>query len=88
VSKIFVIAGRYDQYRLFRRQLMQAMIEEDIEFWLHDIVYVSGAEMLRGFRCPWGYRVGTWAARPDLADVEMGVKMCGSSFDDFIEVEL
>ena len=89
MSKIFVVAGRFDQFRIFRHQLFEAMIEEGIEFRYQDLVYVSSSMVLRGYRDPWGYKVGTWFDRPDINEVDIMLLVAGSSLqEDFIEVSL
>lgn len=88
MSKIHVIAGSYEQFRMFRQQLTYAMAAEDIPIKYHDIVYVSGPDALRGIREPWGYIVGTWYQRNDIADIDRQVRIAGSTLDDFISVEL
>lgn len=88
MNKIYIIAGRNDQYRMFKRQLAEAMIEEGIEFRYQDIIYISDPTALRGHRDPWGYRVGTWNERRDINDIEMMIVTCGSTLNDFIEVAL
>lgn len=88
MSKIHVIAGTYEQFNMFRQQLVYTMSAEDIPVKYHDIVYVSGPDRLRGYREPWGYAVGTWYNRQDIDEIDRMIRTTGSTFDDFISVEL
>lgn len=88
MSKVFVIAGTFEQFRMFREQLVYTMSVEDIPVKYHDIVYVSGPDQLRGYREPWGYMVGTWYNRQDIGELETLIKTAGSTLEDFIEVKL
>lgn len=89
MSKIFVVAGRFDQFRIFRHQLFEAMCEEGIEFRYQDLVYVSSSMVIRGYHDPWGYKVGTWFDRDDINEIDMILLVAGSSLqEDFIEVLL
>lgn len=88
MSKIFVIAGTYEQFNMFRQQLVYTMSVEDIPVKYHDVVYVSGPDQLRGYRDPWGYMVGTWYNRKDIGELEILIRTAGSTLDDFIGVEL
>lgn len=88
MGKIFVIAGTFEQFNMFRQQLVYTMSAEDIPVKYHDVVYVSGPDQLRGYKEPWGYIVGTWYNRKDIKELEMLIKTAGSTLDDFISVEL
>lgn len=89
LDKIFVLAGNYEQFFAFRRQLVEVLREEHHSFNISDIVYIGGAEQLRGFRDPWGYKVGTWAYRSDIKDIIEQLMIAGSNYrEDFIEVRL
>ncbi len=89
-NKIFVLAGTFDQFRLFRKQLTNVMIEEDIGFTYSSFIYINGPDSLRGYSRDsiWGYAVGTWDKRDDIADIENALMICGTSSKDFIEVQL
>ena len=89
MSKIFVIAGTYEQFNVFRKQLAEAMSEEGMWFRISDITYISGPDALRGYHNPWGYKVGTWSYRSDIKEIILQIALAGSSYrEDFIEVEL
>lgn len=88
MSKVFVIAGTYEQFRMFREQLVYTMSIEDIPVKYQDVVYVSGPDQLRGYREPWGYIVGTWYNRKDINELDILIRTAGSTFDDFISVVL
>jgi hypothetical protein len=87
-DKIFVLAGNYDQFKMFRSTLMKTMIEEYIEpCRSSDIVYVR-RESLLGHRNMWGYKVGTWYCREDIEEICHLLLSRQSSIEEFIEVEL
>lgn len=85
-EKIYVIAGNYTEFKRFRQKLQDYMYKEHIDFTHHSIVHVSNRYMLYGLHDIWGYRVGTWNQRDDLKEIEYQVRVCGSTFNDFIEV--
>lgn len=87
MSKVFVIAGNYDQYRRFRKNLVDTMMQEEIPVRYQDIVYVD-PNNIRGYNDIWGYKVGTWHLRTDLQELETLLLVCRSSLNEFIEVEL
>lgn len=89
MSKIFVIAGTFEQFNVFRSQLVEAMAEEGMWFRIADITHISGPDTLRGLSNPWGYKVGTWESRVDIKEIILQIALAGSSYkEDFIEVEL
>lgn len=89
MNKIFVIAGTYDQFKLFANQLAASMNEEGIRVNRLDLVYVSDVNQLRGCHDVWGYRVGTYADRKDINEISRQLAISGSCIlDNFIEVEL
>jgi len=88
MSKIFIIAGMYDQFRVLRNRLAEAMIDENIPCRYTDFVYVGGVDSLRGYRDPWGYLTGTWQDLKELDEIKQMLLVQGSSIDNFIEVEL
>jgi hypothetical protein len=89
MDKIFVLAGNYEQFFAFRRQLAEALQEEHHSFRISDIIYIASADTLRGMREVWGYKVGTWAYRRDIKDIIEQLMIVGSNYrEDFIEVRL
>ena len=86
-EKIFVIAGDYGQFKLFRANLADYLIREGIEVRTNDIVYVSKPSYLYGFRDVAGYFVGTWRDRDDIEEIVSMLAHRGWS-ENFIEVEL
>ncbi len=89
-DKIFVLAGTFDQFRLFRKQLTDVMIEEDIGFRYSSFVYINGPESLLGYSRDsiWGYAVGTWDKRSDINEIKLALMINGTSAEEFIEVAL
>ena len=88
-EKIFVLAGNYEQFQMFRAQLIKAMAAEHTWFRISNIIYINGPDTLRGIQNPWGYKVGTWSERNDIWDITTIVLSRGSSIkNDFIEVQL
>ena len=88
MSKIFIIAGNFDQFKFYRKKLVELMREQDLDFNIHDIVYLYGPENIRGYREPWGYRVGSWSERKDLSEIVQQLLICGSSLtESFMETD-
>lgn len=89
MDKIFVIAGTFGEFSLFRRSLMSAMITEGIPVRMSSIIYLNNPEVIRGMRNVWGYKVGRWKVRPDIDTIIQSVKLTHSDIDeDFIQVKL
>ena len=89
MNKIYVVAGTFEQYHLFRRQLSNTMAEEGIPFRHTDIVYVNSLDTLRGHRDVWGYKVGTWNTRKDIEIITEYLEIIGSPLhSEFIPVLL
>ena len=87
-NQIFVLAGTYEQFKLFADQLYRTMIPEGMPLRRQDLIYVT-PDSIRGFRDIWGYAVGTWQHREDLPTLREMIRWAGSSVEnDFIEVEL
>lgn len=84
---IHIIAGTYDQFRIFRANLYNHMAQEGMNPRYTDIVYLSGPESLKGFNNPWGYRVGSWYHRDNLELIEQLLLQAGSNINEFIEIE-
>ena len=66
------------------------MQEEGVGFYKDTFVYVDNHQRLKGFdrgTC-WGYRTGTYNQVKDFRAIQMELLSRGSSFEDFIEVEL
>jgi hypothetical protein len=88
-DKIFVLAGTFEQFQLFRAQLVESMAAEHNWFRISSIIYINGPDTLRGIRDPWGYKVGTWAYRDDIKQIIEQLMIAGSNYrEDFIEVKL
>lgn len=86
-ERIYVIAGDYSQFKLFKANLADQMIREGIELKTNDIVYVSKPSYLYGFREVAGYFVGTWRDRDDIEEIVSMIAHRGWA-ENFIEVEL
>jgi len=86
-ERIFVIAGNFNQFRLFRRTLINTMIEQGNDVRVTDIIYV-GEHNMYGCDDMWGYKVGTWQERKDIDNICLMLMSRRSSIDNFIEVEL
>ncbi len=88
MNKIFILAGTYEQFRMFVRKLENEMFAEGIPFRHQDFVYVTPYSV-RGCRDVWGYKVGTWRDRDDLRKIYASMASTFSYIEsDFIEVEL
>ena len=89
MNKIYIIAGTYEQFKTFSRQLAESMIESGMSFTMSDFVYLDSMEKLLGCFKPWGYKVGTWSERNDITDISQLLLTRHSSItEDFIEVML
>ena len=84
---IFVIAGSFDQFRSFRKTLINTMIEQGNVVRVNNIIYVEEHNMY-GYDDMWGYKVGTWQERKDIDNICLMLMSRRSSIDNFIEVEL
>ena len=84
-DKIFVIAGNYTQFKLLKTQLQ---LYSDIDLNTNNIVYLDNPNVIRGIRSPWGYLCGTWKDKQNLEEIKTHILLCGSTMEDFIEVEL
>lgn len=88
MSKIFILAGTYEQFRWFVRQLENEMFAEGIPFRHQDFIYVT-PDSIRGCRDVWGYKVGTWQTRDDLTKLYTAMAGTMSSIEtDFIGVSI
>lgn len=87
-EKIYVLAGNYDQFLYFRRQLIEAMAENSLESSQYDVVYIMTRDHIRGVRNPFGYFVGTFQERFDYQDIINELMVRTESMDNFIEVSL
>lgn len=88
MNKIYILAGTYEQFKWFVRQLENTMFSEGIPFRHSDFVYVT-PDSIRGHRNIWGYKVGTWRERKDSNQLQQLIGYTFSSVEnDFIEVEL
>ena len=85
-EKVFIVAGNHGQYRQFAQFLRTQLYAEGIHVGPTDLVYVSSADVLRGFRDVWGYKVGTWKDRQDINQLTEILRTTGC-LDNFIEVE-
>jgi hypothetical protein len=70
-KKIFVICGTRTEYMEFVTKKSKELTEMDpnVFFNFHDFVYVSGPEIIKGYRNPQGYFCGTWRERKDILDI-------------------
>ena len=67
-EKIFVVAGNYEQFKHFRSNLINTMIDQGIDVIESNITYVD-KDRLYGYDNVWGYKVGTWKERKDIDDI-------------------
>ena len=89
MNKIYIIAGTYEQFKIFSRQLAELITESGMSFTMSDFVYLDSREKLLGCYKPWGYKVGTWSERDDIDHIsELLLTRHSSITEDFIEVML
>ena len=67
--KYFVIAGTYDEFKYWKSKHHPEMLLNGEIQNLSDIVYVAGAETLKGYSNPRGIFIGTWYNRIDIKDI-------------------
>jgi len=89
MNKIYIIAGNYEQFKIFSQQLAKLMSKSGMIFAMSDFVYLDSIEKLMGCYKPWGYKVGTWSERNNIDDISKFLLTRHSSItEDFIEVML
>jgi hypothetical protein len=84
MNKIFILAGTYEQFKMFVHKLENEMFAEGIPFRHQDFIYLT-LDSIRGQRNISGYKVGTWRDRSDIYQLNALMASVGI---DFIEVEL
>jgi hypothetical protein len=67
--KHFVIAGNHYQFEIYKRRKINHLASQNADFKTSDIVYVSNADCLRGYRNPTGVFIGSWRERDDLEQI-------------------
>jgi hypothetical protein len=68
VTKLFIIAGNYQQFQEYQRK----GYSDDI------LVYVSSIDTLKGIREPRGKFIGTWYKREDMLVILYQLSVAGS----------
>ena len=69
MSKIFVIAGTYQEATNWIKQDLENRYPFNLSLSMSDYVYVSSPDTLRGVRDPHGVFVGNWLGRPDIFEI-------------------
>lgn len=88
-EKLYIIAGTYEQALHFKSFLLQVLRSEGIYARHIDIIPINHINTLRGCgKGVWGYRCGSWAARPDIEEIQLMLLSRDSTIDNFIEVEI
>ena len=66
--KHYIIAGSHNEFNTWKKkpEIQAITYLEDV---IHQFVYVSGVDSLRGIREPHGKLIGTWYNRPDIYDI-------------------
>jgi hypothetical protein len=73
--KYFVISGTHDQFSEWRRRNgTELLLNRRIES-LQDIVYVAGADTLKGIENPKGIFIGTWYTRSNITEILLQLSM-------------
>lgn len=87
-SKIFIIAGTHDEYLRWRsRNFPELLLNGEISKPT-DIVYVSGAETLKGISNPTGRFIGTWYKRSNIEEILFQLQIAGKLLDTNIMTQL
>jgi len=70
MNKIYVVAGNYDQYRMYvRRKIQELYNQGNTSISMSDFVHVHNADSLRGLQNIHGFFVGTYRERSDLQEI-------------------
>lgn len=69
MSKIFVIAGNYEQAKQWIKQDIEKRTKLMYDVSWSDYVIVKSVDNLRGIQDPHGVFVGTWKQRVDLLQI-------------------
>jgi hypothetical protein len=70
MSKYFVVAGTYDQFKDFKIKKMAELWNSGNRVEHTDFIYVT-EETLRGYSEPHGWFIGTWRERSDIKRIMM-----------------
>lgn len=71
----YVVAGSYEEFKVWRDEKVQTLIKENSPEALKDLLefvrftYVFDVKVLTGVTDPKGYFYGTWRERPDIREV-------------------
>jgi hypothetical protein len=75
--KHYIIAGNHNEFINWKKKPeIQAIAF--LEDTVHQFVYVSSVDSLRGIHEPHGKLIGTWYNRPDLNDILHQLLIAGS----------
>jgi hypothetical protein len=88
MSKIFIIAGTHDEYLQWRsRNFPELLLNGEISKPT-DIIYVCGAETLKGISNPTGRFIGTWYKRSNIEEILFQLQIAGKLLDTNIMTQL
>jgi len=79
-TRIFIIAGNYQQFREYQRK----GYSDDLLLY-QNLVYVSDVMTLKGIHKPRGRFIGTWYRREDLGDIIMQLRLASSIDEEKLE---
>ena len=69
MSKIFVIAGTYQEATNWIKQDLEKRWPSNTSLSLSDYKYISHADDVKGYTNPHGVFVGNWLGRPDIFEI-------------------
>ena len=69
MSRIFVIAGTYQEATIWIKQDLEKRYPSNTSASMSDYKYVSHADDVKGYTNPHGVFVGNWLGRPDISEI-------------------
>jgi hypothetical protein len=86
--KIYIIAGTYDEYLRWRNNNYPELLLNGEISKPTDIMYVSGAETLKGISNPRGRFIGTWYKRSNIEEILFQLQIAGKLLDSSVMKQL
>lgn len=86
--KIYIIAGTHDEYLRWRNNNYPELLLNGEISKPTDIMYVSGAETLKGISNPRGRFIGTWYKRSNIEEILFQLQIAGKLLDSSVMKQL
>lgn len=85
--KYFVIAGTHDQYVDWKkRNFPELLINHQVK-GISDIIYVAGADTLKGTSNPKGIFIGTWYTRSNITEIMLQLRISITDMESQSSIE-